>query len=171
MNIGSCSGTALHYAADNGYEKCVKLLLEAGADVNGSPKTLIVSACRGSEGCLKRLMRSAVLMDICSCSVTALHYAAKEGHASCIDWLLQAGADVNSLNTDHRNPLMIAAINNRLESVKLLFKAGAEVRITNYRGFSALQSYVLKYESGGRSEVDTHGSIASRCGRKKGRNK
>ena len=46
---------------------------------------------------------------------------------------------------------MLAAINNRLESVKLLFKAGAEVRITNYRGFSALQSYVLQYERGGRS--------------------
>ena len=134
---------------------CVKLLLEAGADVNGSPETLIVSAGRGNDGCLKLLLEAGADVNVCSDSDTALHYAAKHGHVSCIGLLFRAGAYINPLNTDHRNPLMLAAINNRLESVKLLFKAGAEVGITNNRGFSTLQSYVLTHEHRGRSEVDT----------------
>ena len=72
--------------------------------MNGSPETLIVSACRGNDGCLKLLLEAGADVNFCSDLDTALHYAAKQGHASCIDLLLRTGADVNPLNTDHRNP-------------------------------------------------------------------
>ena len=54
-----------------------------------------------------------------------------------------------------RTLLMFAAIENRLDSVKLLLQAGAEVRITDSIGCSGLQCYVLKHERLGNSEVDT----------------
>ena len=62
---------------------------------------------------------------------------------------------MNAVNTNSRSPLMLAAINNRLDSVKLLLQAGTEVRLTDKVGRSALQCSVIKHVHGGKSEVVT----------------
>ena len=145
LNEESDANAALRGATDREYKKCVKPLLKAGAHVNSSPQILIVSASRGDDGCLKLLFEAGADVNLCSDSDTALHYAAKEGHASCTDLLLRAGADVNALGTDMKSPLMVAAVNNRPDSVKLLLQAGAKVRITEKFGGSTLQRYGVEH--------------------------
>jgi ankyrin repeat protein len=75
MAVDQASGgsTALHHAAWRGHADVVKLLLQAGADVNAKTR---------------------------SNSETPLHLAAMHGHTDVIQLLLQAGADVNARTAD-----------------------------------------------------------------------
>ena len=147
--------TALMRAVENGYEKCVKLLLEAGANVKDTPQALIVATCRGYHGCVKLLVEAGADVNVCSDSGTALHNAARREYLSCIHWLLWAGADVNALDTNSQSPLMLAAGDKSLLSVKLLLQAGAEVRLTDKVGCNALHCSVIKHVHGGKSKVVT----------------
>ena len=103
-------GFALARAAQDGHDKCVKLLLEAGADVNYSGSNLL----------------------------TALHCAAHGGSALCVDLLLQAGADLNAIASRNENAFMMAAATNQVDCVKLLLKAGTEVGLICDSGYSTL---------------------------------
>jgi ankyrin repeat protein len=77
----------------------VKLLLEAGADINKADN-------KGK---------------------TPLFIAADEGHVKIVKLLLQAGADIHKLNEeDEKTPLYIAAENGHVEIMKLLLEAGAD---------------------------------------------
>lgn len=55
-----------------------------------------------------------------------LFYAAHNGHAELIKWLIENGADANGLNGKNSTPLMAAAQQGRLEAVKILLMAGAD---------------------------------------------
>ncbi|KAG0052370.1 phosphate system positive regulatory protein pho81, partial [Gryganskiella cystojenkinii] len=58
--------TPLFYAASEGHVDCVKILLEAGCDVNGADEH----------------------------KKTPIYYAASEGHADCVELMIQAGGRV-----------------------------------------------------------------------------
>jgi ankyrin repeat protein len=119
--------TALMLAAyfrreDNGristeqHERALRMLLEAGADVENEPH-----------------------------HYTPLAYAAFRGHERVIRILLERGADVDSgangedgvtyVNT----PLMMAAIEGHRQAVLLLLQAGANPRIRVHRGHTAME--------------------------------
>ena len=51
---------------------------------------------------------------------SALHLACANGHKEVVEFLLDAGADINSLNKSKNTPLHWAALLGRLEVVKLL---------------------------------------------------
>ena len=144
-------------AATKGHEECIQTLLQAGADVNvtdlSNNTALLNVAERGYGGCMKLILEAGADVNICSDSGTALHYATRLGYSSCIHWLVQAGADVNYLNWNSRSPLMLAACNKLLDSVKLLLQAGAEVRLTDRVGCNALHYSVIKHARGFKSEA------------------
>lgn len=95
--IGNKS-TALMLASERGHQEIVRLLLEAGADVNVRP-----------EG-----------------GPTALILAANRGHTRIVNTLLQNGADVNARNEFGATPLINAAARGYREIVELLLSHGAD---------------------------------------------
>ena len=89
---------------------CVKLLIQAGADVN-------VKAEDAS---------------------TALILAATFDLDSCLDLLIQAGADVNDTNEDGTTPLTSAAFFGSTKCLQKLLTTGADVNIGGPKGRTAL---------------------------------
>jgi hypothetical protein len=92
------SWTPLHGAACNGNTECVRLLIEAGADVN-------VQSCNQS---------------------TALHCSAEDGNAEIVSLLLSANANPNLKDFKGKTPLDWAIWNNHEEVIDLLKKFKAK---------------------------------------------
>lgn len=100
------SDNPLHVASEFGEMGAVRVLLDAGADVN--------ALGRSEE--------------------TPLHRAAAEGHVNIVEALIESGADVNYVSdgfvAEGEAPLHPAAKNGEPEVVKMLLDAGAEPNIT-----------------------------------------
>lgn len=88
-----CPGwTSLMFAAEAGHAECVKLLLDAGVDIER----------RTATGC------------------TALMYAAMDGRAECIRLLLDAGADKAAVNQMGQSAFVFAAMEGHHELLERL---------------------------------------------------
>ncbi len=102
--ISGCTGakvSGLGVASQIGYAEGVKLLIEAGADLN-----------QGCDG------------------ATPLYIASQNGHAEALEILIQAGADLNQGPDDGATPLFIASQNGHAKAVEILVKAGADFNQT-----------------------------------------
>lgn len=102
--------TALRSAAWGGHCEAVRLLLDAGADVNGCD----------NEG------------------RTALRAAAWGGHEEIVLTLLDYGAQINKADSKGRTPLIAAAYMGHYETVEILLDHNAEVDIADRDGRTAL---------------------------------
>ena len=89
------AGDGLLYAAANGHEEIVQVLLEFGADVNKAN-------AQGS---------------------TALHWACLNGHVSIVQLLIDKGGNASACNQAGRTPLDEAMHNNREECVKVIMES------------------------------------------------
>ncbi|KAM9851000.1 uncharacterized protein ankrd50l [Aulostomus maculatus] len=107
--------TALRSAAWGGHSKAVRLLLDAGADVDG---------CDG-EG------------------RTALRAAAWGGHEETVLTLLDYGAEVDKADCKGRTPLIAAAYMGHHEVVEILLDHNAEVDLADGDGRTALSVAAL----------------------------
>ena len=58
--------------------------------------------------------------------LTALHFAAREGHRASVRALLDAAADVNAVSGDESSSLLVAAINGRFDLAMYLLQRGAD---------------------------------------------
>jgi ankyrin repeat protein len=56
---------------------------------------------------------------------TAVHWCAAKGHLTCLQWLLQQGADINCLNAEDSTPLHAAAANGQEDIVHFLLDQSA----------------------------------------------
>ena len=121
----------------------MKLLIEAGADVNMADtdgKTALMKAATiGNWECVELLIKTVADVNITDRSgETALMKAATIGSLECAELLMEAGADVNITDRSGETALMKAATIGSLECVKLLIEAGADVNITDRSGETAL---------------------------------
>ena len=102
--------TPLHFAANLGNEECLKLLVEAGADVN------FLSRNGYNE-------RTSVFI----LGRTPLMCAIEGGHAQCVNKLIKAGVDVNAKDNAGYTALMIACRKTDDKLIEILLKAGTDV--------------------------------------------
>ncbi|KAG9271039.1 ankyrin repeat domain-containing protein 50-like [Astyanax mexicanus] len=107
--------TALRSAAWGGHNEAVKMLLEAGADVDGCDPD----------------------------GRTALRAAAWGGHEEVLMTLLDHGAKVDCMDHEGRTPLIAAAYMGHKEAVEIILDAGAEVDLADGDGRTALSVAAL----------------------------
>jgi len=144
--------TPLMAAARSGKVDAAKALLDAGADINskeswGGQSALMWAAAQGQAGMVKflaskdaklndhgkvnqwerKIIQEPRPKDMNKGGFTALHYAAREGCAVCVENLLAAGADPDSEDPDRETPLLLALENLHFDTAAILVKGGADL--------------------------------------------
>ena len=126
---------ALFGAASNGHQKCMEVLLNAGADVNAIEHqyntVLAVASAKGNPECVKLLLKAGADVNGSGewLDYRALMAASGSGQAECMRLLINAGADVNHVNKCGLNALIIACESGQVDCVDALLKAGAQTQI------------------------------------------
>ena len=143
VNEFSNGWSALIEAADEGAIKSMKLLLDAGADVNyyRSPMSPTAASMAASEGhieCLKTLDQYGADLNGNGSSAPPLHMAAEEGKLYIVKYLLGKKVDVNKKNALGQTALMYAASEGKLEVAEVLITAGADMTLKDRKGQSAI---------------------------------
>jgi len=144
--------TPLMAAARSGKVDAAKALLDAGADINaketwGEQSALMWAAAQRQADMVKFLASKGANLndhgkinqwerkviqeprpkDMNKGGFTALHYAAREGCAACVQNLLAAGADPDSEDPDRETPLLLALENLHFDTAAVLVKGGANL--------------------------------------------
>lgn len=110
---------------------------------DSSGRSLLQRACKKGnfEDVKSYIERGASANEKDFCGFTCLHEAALEGHTEIVEYLIQHGANVNAKADeagDSETPLIDAAENKHLDTVKVLLKYDADPTIFNIDGFTAL---------------------------------
>ncbi|XP_034382459.1 ankyrin repeat domain-containing protein 16 isoform X2 [Cyclopterus lumpus] len=128
----SCGVTPFMDAVRNGHVSVARLLLEkhqaspTAADVLGAQAVHQV-AVTGQEEALRFLVLDLnvdVNQRATGVQLTALHYAAKEGHTSTIQTLLELGADLHARDQKGRTALHMACIGQHAAAARTLLQLG-----------------------------------------------
>ena len=74
--------------------------------------------------------------------MTALLYAAREGHIQSARALVESGADLKKSNGDKLTPLILSVINGHFDLAKYLLDRGANPKFASVSGLTALYAVV-----------------------------
>ncbi|XP_016052408.1 PREDICTED: cortactin-binding protein 2 [Miniopterus natalensis] len=117
--------SALYSAAKNGHTDCVRLLLNAEAQVNAADKNgftpLCAAAAQGHFKCVELLIAyDANINHAADGGQTPLYLACKNGNKECIKLLLESGTDRSVKTRDGWTPIHAAVDTGNVENLKLL---------------------------------------------------
>ncbi|PQE03561.1 ankyrin repeat-containing protein [Rutstroemia sp. NJR-2017a BVV2] len=135
--------TPLWWAARNSNTAMVKLLLEAGANVeskDSNSQTPLWWAARNSNIAIVKLLleAGANIESKDSNGQTPLWWAARISNTDMVKLLLEAGANFESKDSNSETPLWWAARNSNIAIVKLLLEAGANIESKDSNGQTPL---------------------------------
>ncbi len=74
--------------------------------------------------------------------MTAVLFAAREGHLDAVRALVEGGADVNIANGDKFTPLVIAIVNGHYDVAQYLVDRGADPNVASVNGLTALYAVI-----------------------------
>jgi ankyrin repeat protein len=125
--------TPLMWAAAEGHGDAMKVLIEAGADVNARSSIVVWERQRTEEPRDKWLPPGGL---------TPLLFAARDGKVSSVKVLLDHGADINIVDPDRHTPLILALSSGHFDVAGLLIERGADVNMEDKVGQTALYAAV-----------------------------
>jgi ankyrin repeat protein len=125
--------TALMWASAQAQPVMVKVLVDAGADVNARSRV---------NNWERQVTAEARAIARPSGGLTPLLYAARQGCPECVTILAEAGADLDLGDPDNVSPLLMASLNGRWEIAKYLINKGANVNKWDWWGQSPLYAAV-----------------------------
>lgn len=139
---------ALFWAAAHSDEEELVVMIGRAGNVNHKMKEMdgatpsIVAATEGALECLKLLLATS------GCEVnraddfglTPLHYAARGGHADCVQALLAVGADPRRTARDGVTPAHMAVESDSVACLLLLRGAGASMDARQCEGVDVLHA-------------------------------
>lgn len=135
--------TALDEAVGHGNHEMVRVLLDAGAEINARSSRAQTALMRLDDDATDELVWDLVaagakinLRD--EDRDTALILAASYSKPEVLRALIDAGAKINAKNKEGETALMKAAASGLLESVRVLINAGANTNARNKSGETAL---------------------------------
>ena len=135
--------TALMWATENGHADCVRLLIDAGANIDATSEmgetALVQAAAEGRTDCVRMLIDAGARMDAMDeVMYPALIAAATNGRTESVRLLIDAGADIEVSVLCGWTALTNAADNGHTECARLLIEAGADKEAKDYEGRSSL---------------------------------
>ncbi len=126
--------TPLHFAAYNGNEETLKLLLEKGATTEALTGTelstaLYLAANQQKTGSVKILLnfKANINSENTKDKLTPLHIAAHMGYQETLDLLIKEQASLTSLASDGSTALGFAIKGGKIECVQKLLDAGVSI--------------------------------------------
>lgn len=97
---------------------------------------LMIAALKGDTALVRKLIARDA--DVNKTGWTPLHYAATGGHVDIVQILLDENAYIDAESPNKSTPLMMAAKYGSLAAVKLLLESGADPRLRNQLGMTAI---------------------------------
>nr|XP_040149889.1 transient receptor potential cation channel subfamily A member 1 [Ictidomys tridecemlineatus]AUF73697.1 TRPA1 [Ictidomys tridecemlineatus] len=148
----------LHLAVQSGDLEMIKMCLDNGAHIelveNGKCMALHFAATQGATEIVKLMISSYsgdsnIVNALDGNCETLLHRASLFDHHELAEYLISAGADINSTDSEGRSPLILATASASWNIVNLLLSKGARVDIKDHLGRNFLhltvqQPYGLK---------------------------
>lgn len=123
----------LHVAARQGSTEIMKSLLEAGATPNPSPQLpspLFIAVSHKQIEVLRLLLQhGAVATGVDDNKNTALHLAAKIGHAAAIGPLLEKGCSLKAKNASKKTALELSISGGSIPTVRNLLEAETKMAV------------------------------------------
>jgi ankyrin repeat protein len=132
---------ALGMAVQKQSWRVVAALLEhPSTDVNAlnaaGESALMLAALAGDQGWVEQFLKRGARIELPGWS--PLHYAATGPNPAVVALLLARGASIDAASPNGTTPLMMAARYGSEESAKLLISRGADLKVRNQRGLSAV---------------------------------
>lgn len=150
-SLDASGWTPLMLACENGYLNVVKLLAEAGSDLNRQATSgtnaapLHIAAENGHTGIVKFLLdKSKMTINLeMSWGFTPLMLAAGRGHIDTAEVLIQSGASVFKALEDGGTAITIASHYGHTEIVEMLSRTGTHLNENATTGISANRSKTM----------------------------
>ena len=142
----------LIYAAQQGHEDLVKILVHNKADIdhktNDSVSVLLAASIFNHVGIVEFLASKGLSVNTSdNRGITPMHYTAAYGYTEMFKKLIDLGADLNSKDEEGNTPLMTAVYVGNTFMVDSLLKFGADINVTDNKGLSPLMIAVMQFYS------------------------
>ena len=125
--------TPLMWAAAEGHAAMIRLLAEAGADLNARSTVVTWERQRSEEPRDKWLPPGGF---------TPLLLAAREGRIDAVKTLVELGANINEIDPDRHTALIIALINGHFDVAAALIETGIDINAADKVGRTPLWAAV-----------------------------